>query len=201
MDLQSNSQAASEELEQIVSQFLLKSLRIILDSRVPSLRPHDPSGDLSSASQMENRDEWFNLVLGDRPTALDSLNSWHRNLMDPMIIDVILVRGGSNSAEGSIETVIERWVVRYEYPRPRLVSAQAGQSSALYKKSIILLRALYLQMRLLPAYRIFRQLSSSNQAYNFGIIYKVSSFSDPFSREEQEMMHVYSFRDVLKIAL
>lgn len=198
MDLQSNSQPESGKLEQIVSQYLLKSLHIILDSRVPSLHRHGFSGDLSSASRVKKSDKWFNLVLGDRPTALDNLNFWHRNLMDPMIIDVILVHEGSNSAGGSVETVIERWVVQYEYPR--VVAAQAGESSTLYKKtykrSIILLRALYSQMRLLPAYRIFRQLSTSTQDYNFDIIYKVSSFSDPFSREEEEMMDEYSFTPV-----
>lgn len=199
MDLQSNLQPESGKLEQIVSQFLLKSLHIILDSRVPSLRPHDRSGDLSLGSQVRRSDKWFNLVLGDRPAALDNLNFWHRNVMDPMIIDVILVRQGSNSPSvavgGSVETVIERWVVQYEYPR--VVAAQTGESSAIYKKtykkSIILLRALYSQMRLLPAYRIFRQLSTSSRTYNFDIIYKVSSFSDPFSRAEEGMMEEHSF--------
>ncbi|KAG2708744.1 hypothetical protein I3760_05G207500 [Carya illinoinensis] len=151
MDLQGNSQPESGKLEQIVSQFLLKSLHIILDSRVASRHPHGCSGDLSSASRVRN-------ILGDRPAALDNLNFWPRNMMDPMIIDVILVH-----------EVIERWVVRYEYPR--VVAAQTAESSALYKKkkykkSIILLRALYSQMRLLPAYKIFRQLSRSSQTYN-----------------------------------
>uniref|UniRef100_A0A2N9HRX2 Autophagy-related protein 13 N-terminal domain-containing protein n=1 Tax=Fagus sylvatica TaxID=28930 RepID=A0A2N9HRX2_FAGSY len=107
MDLPSNSQPELGKLEQIVSQFLLKSLHIILDSRVPSLRPHDRSGGLSSAFHVRKSDKWFNLVLGDRPAALENLNFWHRNVMDPMIIDVILVHEGSNSpAVGkSVETV------------------------------------------------------------------------------------------------
>ncbi len=200
MDLPSNSQPELGKLEQIVSQFLLKSLHIILDSRVPSLRPHDRSGGLSSAFHVRKSDKWFNLVLGDRPAALENLNFWHRNVMDPMIIDVILVHEGSNSPTvgKSVETVIERWVVQYEYPR--VVAAQSGESSAYYKKtykkSIILLRALHSQMRLLPAYRIFRQLSTSSLTYNFNIIYKVSSFSDPFTRAEEGMMDEYSFAPV-----
>ncbi|KAF5442062.1 hypothetical protein F2P56_030897 [Juglans regia] len=198
MDLQGNSQPESGKLEQIVSQFLLKSLHIILDSRVPSRRPHGRSGDLSSASHVRKSDKWFNLVLGDRPAALDNLSFWHRNLMEPMIIDVILVHEGSKSMGGSVETVIERWVVQYE--NPRVVAAQTRESSALYKKaykkSIILLRALYSQMRLLPAYKIFRQLSRSSQTYNFDIIYKVPSFGDPFSRVDEEMMEEHSFNHV-----
>jgi autophagy-related protein 13 len=198
MDLQGNSQPEPGKLEQIVYQFRLKSLHMILDSRVPSLRRHDRSGDLSSASRARKSERWFNVALGDRPAALDNVNFWHRSPMDPMIIDVILVHEGSKSTGEYNETVIERWVVQYEYPR--VVAAQTGESSAsykkTYKKSIILLRALYSQMRLLPAYRIFRQLSTSSQTYNFDIIYKVSSFSDPFSRADEEMMEEYSFTPV-----
>ncbi|GLT29701.1 hypothetical protein SLA2020_045480 [Shorea laevis] len=196
----------SGKLEQIVSQFLLKTLHVILDSRIPSLHQHDRSAESSSVSRVKKSDRWFNLVLGDRPAALENLNFWHRNILDPMIIDIILVHQGSCSASvdnlyaasaagPTTETVIERWVVQYE--SPRVVGSQSGESSAYYKKtykkSIILLRSLYSQMRLLPAYRIFRQLSTSSQTHSFDLIYKVSSFSKPFSREEEAEMMEYNF--------
>lgn len=209
MDVHNNSQPELGKLDKIVSQFLLKSLHIILDSRIPSLHPHDRSGDLSSVPRVKKSDKWFNLILGDRPAALDNLNFWHRNVMDPMIIDIILVREGLGSSSvdnlygtspmgSSVETVIERWVVQFE--NPRHVVPHSGEHSAsykkTYKKSIILLRSLYSQMRLLPAYRVFRQLNASRQTYNFDIIYKVSSFGDPFSRAEEELMEEYSFAPV-----
>ncbi|KAL9334470.1 hypothetical protein Peur_071651 [Populus x canadensis] len=203
MDMHGNSHPDSGKLEQIISQFLLKSLHIILDSRIPSLHPHDRSRELSSTSRVKKSDKWFNLVLGDRPAALDNLNFWHRNLTDPMIIDVLLVRQPSTPSTSmdnlyagtSVETVIERWVVQYE--SLRVMPPQTGENSAsykkTYKKSIILLRSLYSHMRLLPAYRVFRQLSSSTQTYNFHIIYKVSSFCEPFSRADEEVMKELSF--------
>ncbi|KAK7275915.1 hypothetical protein RIF29_17041 [Crotalaria pallida] len=196
MDLQShNMQPESGKLEQIVYQFLLKGLHIILDSRVPSLRPHDRSGELSSGSRVRRSDKWFNLALGDRPSALDNLNFWHRNLMDPMIIDIILVHEGNGS---SVETVIERWVVQYECPR--VMAPQTGDITGsykkTYKKSIVLFRTLYSQMKLLPAHRIFRQLGTSSHTCNFDIIYKVSSFSDPFSRAERGTLEEYNFTPV-----
>ena len=212
MDLQSNPQPEMGRLEQIISQFLLKSLHIILDSRIPSLRlARDRSIDVVSAiSRVRKCDKWFSLVLGDRPAGLDNLHFWHRNLMDPMIIDIILVREGSNSSSSmdnvysaapvvsSVETVIERWVVHYE--SPRLMAAPNGEISAtykkIYKKLIILIRSLYSTMRLLPGYRVFRQLSSLTQSYDFDIIYKVSSFTEPFSRAEEEVMKHYSFSPV-----
>lgn len=196
MDLQGNNmQPELGKLEQIVYQFLLKCLHIILDSRVPLLRQNDRSGDLSIGSRARKSDKWFNLALGDRPSALENLNFWHRNLMDPMIIDIILVHEESGS---SAETVIERWVVQYECPR--VMTPPTGDTSSSYKKtyqkSIILFRALYSQMRLLPTHKIFRQLSTSSHSCNFDIVYKVSSFSDPFSRAEMGMMEEHSFTPV-----
>ncbi|EOY23755.1 Autophagy-related protein 13 isoform 1 [Theobroma cacao] len=203
----------SGKLEQIVYQFRSKILHVILDSRVPSLH-HRHQRQLQqqeslSLSRVRKTDKWFNLVLGDRPAVLENLNFSLRNLLDPMIIDVILVHNGSCSssvdnlytpsaaASGpSTETVIERWVVQYDCPR--VIATPSGADTSVsykktYKKSIVLLRSLYAQMRLLPAYRIFRQLSSLSQTYNFDLIYKVSSFSHPFSREEEDVMKEYSF--------
>lgn len=196
MDLQNNMQPELGKLEQIVYQFLLKCLHIILDSRVPLLRQHDRSGELSmGGSRVRRSDKWFNFALGDRPSALDNLNFWHRNLMDPMIIDIILVHQESGS---SVETVIERWNVQYECPRG--MAPQTSDTTVSYKKtyqkSIILFRALYSQMRLLPTHKIFRQLSATNHSCNFDIVYKVSSFSDPFSRDDGGTMGEYIFAPI-----
>ncbi|OMO97735.1 Peptidase C78, ubiquitin modifier-specific peptidase 1/ 2 [Corchorus olitorius] len=202
----------SAKVEQIVSQFRSKILHVILDSRVPSFHNHSHQQQQQeplSLSRVRKTDRWFNLVLGDRPAALENLNFSLRNLLDPMIIDIILVQHGScsssvdnlyspSAAAGgpSTETVIERWVVQYDCPRvfatPSGTDASCSYKKT-YKKSIILLRSLYAQMRLLPAYRIFRQLSSLSQTYNFDLIYKVSSFSHPFSREEEAAMKEYCF--------
>lgn len=195
-------------MEQIVSHFLLKSLHIILNSRIPSFHPTAHSTERGSVSRVRKSDRWFNLVLGDRPAVLDNLNFWLRNLTDPMIIDIILVQEGSNSSSVdnlygnsascgvSIKTVIERWTVHYKSPQNSPQASDSLSQKKAYKKLIVLVRALYSQMRLLPAYRIFRQLSSSTQSYNFDIIYEVSSFSEPFSRAEEEMMNEYMFAPV-----
>lgn len=199
MDGQSgNPHGEHGRFEQILSQFLLKSLHMILDSRVPSIHPYDRKND-----QVKKSDKWFSLVLGDRPAALDNLSFWHRNLMDPMIIDIILVQDVPNylsqpSPRAQEETVIERWVVQFDYVRT--ATPQGGDSSAAYKKTykklIILLRSLFSMMRLLPAHRAFRKLCSSSKSCDYDINYKVSSFSAPFSRSEEELMKQYSFSPV-----
>ncbi|KAI3457898.1 hypothetical protein Pfo_014561 [Paulownia fortunei] len=198
MDLHSYPQGEHGRFEQILNQFLLKSLHIILDSRVPANRPSSRSGEIKKS------DKWFNLVLGERPAAMDSLSFWNRSLMEPMIIDIILVQESPNSssehasrtnlaAEMFTETVVERWIVQYEYQRS--MAPQTGDSSykKTYKKSIILLRSVYSMLRLLPAYRAFRKQSSLKQNCDFDINYKVCSFNSPFSRAEEESMKKYSF--------
>ncbi|XP_021725739.1 autophagy-related protein 13a-like [Chenopodium quinoa] len=210
MDFQVSSSSEHGRLEQIISQFLLKALQVILESRIPSLKTQDHSGDLLSNSKPKKTDKWFNLALGDRPAALEKLQSWHRNLMDPMVIDVIVISRGLDGSsgndynyeqvfeEGAVETVIERWVVQYENHKTMPVQTRDVTSlyKKMYQKSIILFRSLCSMMRHLPAYRIFRNLSSSSQPSDIDVIYKVSSFSDPFSREEEQMMKQYSFNPV-----
>ncbi|GAB4826049.1 hypothetical protein Ancab_008919 [Ancistrocladus abbreviatus] len=207
MDFQMSSPSESGRLKQIVSQFLLKTLHIILESRIPSLKPQDGSGELSLNSRVKRSDKWFNLALGDRPAALESLHFWHRNVLDPMVIDIIVVQRGQQSvshhnlygrvvSEGAaVETIIERWVLQYENLRTMTVQTSDFSSyyKKMYKKSLILLRSLCSMMRFLPAYRIFRHLLLSSQNCKYDVIYKVSSFCHPFSREEKEVMKQYSF--------
>ncbi|KAJ0772264.1 putative HORMA domain superfamily protein [Helianthus annuus] len=184
MELQYNNEHGRND--QIVSQFLLKTLHIVLESRVPSLRPPPPPP--RSSSFVKKSDKWFNLALGDRPTAFTFS---HR---DPMIIDIILVQemGQNQSGYGAlVETVIERWAVQYEYSRAS--QSQSSESyKKTYKKSIILLRSLYSMMRLLPAYRAYRT-KAKGKPCDFDITYKVSSFSVPFTRSEEQVMKLYTF--------
>ncbi|GJW02731.1 autophagy-related protein 13a [Tanacetum coccineum] len=174
--------------DQIVSQFLLKSLHIVLESRIPSFFNNHNN------TKKKKSDKWFNLALGDRPSSFDSLNFWHRNLMEPMIIDILLVP--STSSSPLHETVVERWVVQYQ--RQPTTDSTSSSYKKTYKKSIILLRSLYTMLRLLPAYRAFRNLTTkaAAAACHFDINYKVSSFTSPFSRSEEQLMKQYTFLPV-----
>ncbi|KAG7560241.1 Autophagy-related protein 13 N-terminal [Arabidopsis thaliana x Arabidopsis arenosa] len=210
MDFPENLPSDIGRLEQIVSHFFPKALHIVLNSRIPSLQSRGRSRERLSGLNVRKSDKWFNLVMGDRPPALEKLHSWHRNILDSMIIDIILVHPISNdnldvdddhhgdSTVRSAETVIERWVVQYE--NPLIMSPQSSESATryqkVYKKSIILLRSLYAQTRLLPAYRVSRQLSSSLASSGYDLIYKVSSFSDIFSGPVTETMKEFRFAPV-----
>ncbi|KAL2550886.1 Autophagy-related protein 13 [Forsythia ovata] len=196
MDLHSYRRGENGRLEQILNQFFLKNLHMILDSRVPAIRP-------SSRGEVKKSDKWFNLVLGDRPSAMDNLSFWNRSFMEPMVIDVILVQElpksstehNSSTTLGSemvTETVIERWAVQHEHQRAVAHPISEASYKKTYKKSIILLRSIYSMLRLLPAYKAFRKRGSS-QNCDFDINYKVCTYAVPFSREEDELMKRHNF--------
>ncbi|CAN8254837.1 unnamed protein product [Cochlearia groenlandica] len=210
MDFIENSPYDNGRLEQIVSHLFPKALHIVLDSRIPSLQSRGGGGGRGGGRgrglTVKKSDKWFNLVMGDRPAVLEKLHSWHRNVLDSMIIDIILVHpvpshdleDDDDSVVRSEETVIERWVVQYE--NPLIMSPQSSDSSTryqkVYKKCIILLRSLYAQTRLLPAYRVSRQVSASLASSGYDLIYKVSSFSDMFSGPVTETMKEFRFAPV-----
>ncbi|XP_042481860.1 autophagy-related protein 13b [Macadamia integrifolia] len=100
------------------------------------------------------------------------------------------------------EKIIERWVVQYESRRSRDSSSSGSKrtggtnSHSLYKKSLILLRSLYLTVRLLPAYKVFRELNSSGQIRSFSLAHRVCSFVEPFTRGEEAEMQKFVFGSV-----
>ncbi|RDX60204.1 Autophagy-related protein 13b, partial [Mucuna pruriens] len=99
------------------------------------------------------------------------------------------------------EKIVERWVVQYESRKPRDSNSGTRRSShvplhSLYKKSTLLLRSLYATVRLLPAYKIFRELTSSGQIKDFTLAHRVSSFVEPFTRKKEAEMTKFGFTPV-----
>ncbi|KAK7320048.1 hypothetical protein RJT34_04778 [Clitoria ternatea] len=102
---------------------------------------------------------------------------------------------------GRSEKIVERWVVQYESRKTRDSNFGSRRSSNislhnLYKKSTLLLRSLYATVRLLPAYKIFRELNSSGQVRTFTLAHRVSSFAEPFTRKEEAEMLKFGFTPV-----
>ncbi|XP_065873162.1 autophagy-related protein 13b [Euphorbia lathyris] len=103
-------------------------------------------------------------------------------------------------SEAKSEKIIERWIVQYEGRKSRDSGSGSRRSSntlhMLYKKSILLLRSLYATVRLLPAYKIFRDLNSSGQICTFTLTHRVSSFVEPFTRKEEAELQRFGFTPV-----
>ncbi|KAM0822772.1 hypothetical protein ACQ4PT_071298 [Festuca glaucescens] len=171
--------------ELMVPQFHLKALHAILAVRAP--RPiAAPSA--SSSAAVRRRDRWFHLPLHAPPPPPAAENIPEPSLGEPVVVDVYL----APSAGGGEEEVVERWTVACEpWSAGAKAAAAAGEGLAVnraYKRCITLLRSLYTTLRLLPAYRVFRTLCASGQAYNHEMGYRVGSFAAPFSRAEEAAM-------------
>lgn len=68
--------------------------------------------------------------------------------------------------------------------------------SAVYKRTVVMLRSLYSRCRLLPAYRMFRISSSPTNCCDFSLSYRVLSSAAPLPEQESRDMSSYSFTPV-----
>ncbi|KAF8018602.1 hypothetical protein BT93_H3483 [Corymbia citriodora subsp. variegata] len=237
-----SSHSDSAKMEQIITEFFAKSLHIILESRTPYISSRNfggeqivssPSSSSSSSSSVRPRDKWFNLALRESPEALENLDLWRQSNLEPMVVDVVLVKRAIkwdpanfypkaelsknlsskelhsncwNSDQEELgnersEKIIERWIVQYEVRKAKDAGKGSKRSSSnilssIYKKLMLLLRSLYLTVRLLPAYKIFRDLNLSGQIRSFSLAHRVSSFVEPFTRREDAEMQRFGFAPV-----
>ncbi|CAG7877163.1 unnamed protein product [Brassica rapa] len=185
---------------------------------------NSPSSSSSSSSSVRPRDKWFNLALRECPAALESFDISRRSTLEPLVVDVVLVArpfdqmnspGGrelirnfsgkeyhsdQDDCEGKNEQIIERWVVQYDNRKVRERRSSSNNNNnklqVMYKKATLLLRSLFVMVRLLPAYKIFRELNSSGQIFKFELVPTVPTISPPFTRREEGEMHKFAFMPV-----
>ncbi|KAL3626864.1 hypothetical protein CASFOL_029269 [Castilleja foliolosa] len=184
-----------------------------------SFRPRDKwfnlaLGDCSAA--LENIDFWrqsnlepmiVDVILMQRPNNWDPFNLSLRGLgrnFSRKERDYYGLDNDEFGFEAKSEKIIERWVLQYESKKS---GGNGGGSSgskrssstssyALYKKSILLLRSLYATVRLLPAYKVFRDLISTAHIRLYNLGHRVSSFVEPFTRTEEADMHRFVFTPI-----
>ncbi|KAJ4819407.1 Autophagy-related protein 13 [Rhynchospora pubera] len=180
--------------EQVITEIFAKSLHIILESRSPYVSsrnysldqiPPSPSSSGGSPSTQPggSRDKWFNLALRECPAALQNSDFWRQSNLEPLVIEILLVDRVSGT-----EKLLERWVVQYE---TRKHPGTGRKSKRTYRGATLLFRSLYLLVRLLPAYTLFREMNSSGRIRSLGLSHRIQSFVNPLTRsEEAEMAHL-----------
>lgn len=185
-----------------------------------SFRPRDKWFNLAlrdCPAALENIDFWrqsnlepmiVDVFLVQRPRDWDLLNCSPKRMLVRNTWGKERYYYGSDNdefgCEANNEKIIERWVLQYESKK---TAANGGgslgskrstctSSHALYKKSILLLRSLYATVRLLPAYKLFRDLISSAQIRLYNLSHRVSSIVEPFTPKEEKDMHHFVFSPV-----
>jgi autophagy-related protein 13 len=181
--------------EQVITEIFAKSLHVILQSRSPYVSSRNYSLDQISSSPSSSRgspfigssgprDKWFNLALRECPAALQNSDFWRQSNLEPLVIDILVV-----NRESGTEKLLERWVVQYESRKQPSTGRKSKRTY--YKAATILFRSLYLLVRLLPAYNLFREINSSGRIRPLGLLHRIEPFVNPLSRlEETEMRHL-----------
>lgn len=185
-----------------------------------SMRPRDKWFNLAlrdCPAALENIDFWrqsnlepmvVDVVLVQRPLNWDYVSTspkvaLERNLSSKERFPFVWKSDSDEfGCDGNSEKIIERWVVQYESKKGCKEGylgnkrSSSTSSHAVYKKSILLLRSLYVTVRLLPAYKIFREINSSGQIRTFSLIHRVSSSVEPLIRSDEAEMQQFMFTPV-----
>ncbi|CAK9207929.1 unnamed protein product [Sphagnum troendelagicum] len=205
-------QAEKAKIEQIVSEFFVKSLHVILESRIPFVAAQSQSGGaggggggggrggdevsflgsspVSSSSSSRTTNRWFNLELENCNAVQESAEPWRRGIMqEAMVVDILLQQ---QQQGGPSATLLERWVVHYERRKKPPSTATGGLglggTGKVYKRTIIMLRSLYCSVRTLPAHRLFRLANSSSHSQSFSLSYMVSAAPPPLTTGDDRLM-------------
>lgn len=163
------------KLLQVIQNFFTKALQVIVLSRSIT-----EAKNQNSASKIN---KWFNLYMAslDDEHVRHELRPWKLHadlaLFPPMIIETSLDLSQLSAHEYVVleddtksvwpvsegeqkEIVVERWLIKFDCSAAAASSASNGDELPLmYKQAIILLRTIYLLVRLLPSFKL-RKLAS-----------------------------------------
>ncbi|XP_074574464.1 LOW QUALITY PROTEIN: autophagy-related protein 13b-like [Curcuma longa] len=178
-------------------------------SSLSSSRPRDKWFNLAlqdCPAALENFDIWRQSNL--EPLIVDIILIHRQSVPD---VAPCLLRNLSWNHELALqprsEKIVERWILRYESVKrcssnlkpKNQISKKNNRASShldetkLYDQSIILLRSLYVFIRLLPAYKLFHKLNASGRINPLSLSHKISSFVEHFTRAEVANMDQFSF--------
>ncbi|KAH9324999.1 hypothetical protein KI387_005177 [Taxus chinensis] len=178
------------KIQKIILEFFPKAVQVILESRIQSVVRSASSSPSSSPKRC--RDTWFDLNLGLSDNArLHIIESWSKTpAIEPMFVEIFLARsdGASTSrpaGQGSRGLILERWTVQYALNSSSPAVSADVNCTVVRKKALILFLSLYCTTKLLPAYRVYRDLKKSPQSHNVRrLMYRISASPEPLPRGE-----------------
>ncbi|ODV83553.1 hypothetical protein CANARDRAFT_29784 [[Candida] arabinofermentans NRRL YB-2248] len=167
------SERQSDKLAQIIQNFFLKSTQIITQSRSTSIDDDNQGSLRRDASPNGKVNKWFNLELSSDDSSKDDLLSWKTKdilSLPPLVIETYLDLRGLDTNQTLLlndsivktnkksEVVLERWLMEFDLS---LFDNDNLELPSIYKKVIIMMRSLYLLLRLLPTFKLRDELIKS----------------------------------------
>lgn len=211
------------KFDQIVRDLFVKSIQIILQSRIPvkgQSFAESTASPSSSSSKKTREDHGFYLALQEVPTDVDALEACKRSGFRSVVLDVLLMQSPHRQTELSIKhgklhkfwktvmsqqpdrrSVLERWVLQY-------VNHEDGQNAEkqisgierliarVLKSTMVFLRSLFSMTRLLPAYRAFQLANTSSYGKFFGLSYRFLPLPRPLLHGEGALVKSYKFTSI-----
>lgn len=201
-DQQTDPTAQMQRLNQVIQNFFTKSALIILHSRVDLAPAYAKNSDTKRVNrwfniELEETDDyreeirrWKTCdVQDDRPQPLhievflttDSLPQGQRLVVldeDGKRWDVLNALGSSGNRQGKrrdtdpTEVLLERWTIELGDQNAPMPPDMATVLPLVYKKSIVLFRALFTYCNFLPAWKLSRRLGKSRSTMAMKIGYR-----------------------------
>lgn len=208
--------------DQIINDLFMKSIQIILQSRIPG-KGESSAKSLSlpsSSSRGGPRDRRFNLALGDCPAAVGALDVCNMIGFRSIVLDVLLVQSKQQQAVDQLDfklgkidkqwsispqqedckRVIERWILQYldrdDEKNGGRHTLGTDEVPVVYKSIMILLRSLFCMSRVLPAYRLFQLASCSSYGKLFALSHRFLPLPRPLLHGESTKMKSYKFTPI-----
>ena len=187
------SEKQSKNLAQIIQNFFIKAAQTIVEARdcsftagrsaeeSPPTPPTPP--DASDGSMPSAANRWFNIDLAGSKkkqypeSLMAELSLWRTRdvlLLPPLVVETVLDLRGLEANQTLVfekenmlktakksEIVLERWLVEFDMS---VFDNQSVEVPGIYKRLVVLFRALYTVLRLLPAYQLRNSLLESGQS-------------------------------------
>eukprot|EP01117_Protostelium_nocturnum_P015258 TRINITY_DN5898_c0_g1_i1.p1 TRINITY_DN5898_c0_g1~~TRINITY_DN5898_c0_g1_i1.p1 ORF type:complete len:547 (+),score=97.14 TRINITY_DN5898_c0_g1_i1:123-1763(+) len=156
--------------EQIIRELYVKLTQIILQSRVPTVVQQSKNNNNGKIKI----NKWFNLELEELENITQELTPWAQNMYLPLYIRIFF-NSKKSSQQHEERVLLEKWKIQFE---PYTGSSRESvEVPTLYKKLVLLVRSLYSFLRVVPAYRVFRDCNR-NKMMSGKMFYKIDRFPD-----------------------
>eukprot|EP01122_Echinamoeba_exundans_P016254 TRINITY_DN8179_c0_g1_i1.p1 TRINITY_DN8179_c0_g1~~TRINITY_DN8179_c0_g1_i1.p1 ORF type:complete len:678 (+),score=96.70 TRINITY_DN8179_c0_g1_i1:347-2380(+) len=169
MELEKRDEADEQKTYELVREAECKLAQIIVQARIPFNR---------NATTKSNT--WFNIEIPDIDEVSSKLVTWRNQALVPLHVLIFVVEPAEDGSEGSEKRLLlEHWRIRLTPLEPSLgtdssftsglpptsggiaarrdSTARVRDPAAVHKRIVVLTRAIYSYVRIMPGYRVYKE--------------------------------------------